>query len=533
MSGIQGPRSNESTLRGDLTQPTGDHKVTPIDTSTLTSSRRPSIFSAIAAKVSAIVNPLFGALSDPHPTKLEEELNKQTKEYKTLSPNDLKMLLEDKDPIEFIQELQKLQTLPPKVSTLSRRIFEDFEAEAAIKFIKRLEEDLINERGLYNTLSRHDFEILFKDKDPIEVIELLQNLKPLLPKASSPCKNIFKEFEMKAAAKFIEKLQEDLINQKGLYNTLSRYDLEILFKDKNPIKVIQLLQKFQTLLHEVSSPCKEIFKEFEMKAAAKFIEKLQEDLINQKGLYNTLSPNDLAIFFKNKNPIKVIRLLQKFQTLLPDKNSRCSYIFRNFEVEASAKLFSNLVEAKNSISQKNFADEEFGIKSGGANYCCGSMSTAALVAKMAKQDKTIEEILKEGVIRHLKLPPEQMFNCTSLKMFAKFNKDILIGKNLSEKNSLKNSISIDRYEKFLSDIGPGSSGQLTAVRAAIMYVSNEDGSVEIFDSHGSSISLIVGHTQPAYRAFFKSATDAAAYLSVHRYLPKGCPLFFYPMKVKQ
>ena len=247
----------------------------------------------------------------------------------------------------------------------------------------RLEEDLINERGLYNTLSRNDLEILLKDKDPIEVIELLQNLKTLLPKASSPCKNIFKEFEIKVASKFIEKLQEDLINQKGLYNTLSPNDLAIFFKDKNPIKVIQLLQKFQTLLPEVSSPCKNIFKEFEIKVASKFIEKLQEDLINQKGLYNTLSPDDLAVIFKDSNPIKVIRLLQKFQTLLPDKNSKCSYIFRNFEVEAAAKLFPHQIQA-NPISQENFADEELGIKSGGANYCCGSMSVAALVAKMTK-----------------------------------------------------------------------------------------------------------------------------------------------------
>ena len=92
MSGIQGPRSNESSLSGDLTQPIGDHKVTLIDTSRLTSSRRPSIFSAIASKVSSFVKPLFAALSDLYFTKLEEELNKQTGEYKTLFPNELKIL---------------------------------------------------------------------------------------------------------------------------------------------------------------------------------------------------------------------------------------------------------------------------------------------------------------------------------------------------------------------------------------------------------------------------------------------------------
>ena len=127
-----------------------------------------------------------------------------------------------------------------------------------------------------------------------------------------------------------------------------------------------------------------------------------------------------------------------------------------------------------------------------------------------------------------------MSNLTTVKMLADHNPEISQKLFIREDKESKRKISIDRYEEFLGTIAPGSSGLLLADEAFIMYASNlKDGSVEIFDSHGSSSPLIVGHTQPAYRAFFKSATDAAAYLSVHRNLPKGCSLIFSPMKVKQ
>ena len=136
------------------------------------------------------------------------------------------------------------------------------------------------------------------------------------------------------------------------------------------------------------------------------------------------------------------------------------------------------------------------------------------------------------MVRHLKLPPEQMSNLTTVKMLADHNPEISQKLFIQEDKESKRKISIDRYEEFLGTIAPGSSGLLLADEAFIMYASNSNGSVEIFDSHGSSVPLIVGHTQPAYRAFFQNMKDAAAYLSVHRNLVPDCFLVFYPLDVK-
>ena len=76
-------------------------------------------------------------------------------------------------------------------------------------------------------------------------------------------------------------------------------------------------------------------------------------------------------------------------------------------------------------------------------------------------------------------------------------------------------------------------GECITDAAFFMCAVNEDESVEIFDSHGSSIPLITGAQNPAYRAFFKDRKSAAAYLSVHRRIDNPTSsLVFFPLEVK-
>ena len=230
----------------------------------------------------------------------------------------------------------------------------------------------------------------------------------------------------------------------------------------------------------------------------------------------------------NELEIESAKLIQT-PKYLPDLRGAQLEIYKELEIE-SARLLKKFDQAQG-ISQVNFADEELNIKRGQANYCCGSMSVAALLDRMGGNKKKIEELLKEGVVRHLKLPPKQMFTLTTVKMLVDVNPEITEKPFIQEDKESKRNMSIDRYKQFLGTIAPGSSGLLLAKTAFIMYVSNVDGSVEIFDSHGSSIPLIVGDTQPAYRALFQNINDAAAYLSVHRNLVPDCVLDFYPLDV--
>ena len=199
------------------------------------------------------------------------------------------------------------------------------------------------------------------------------------------------------------------------------------------------------------------------------------------------------------------------------------------QILATSKLVISKKTAENGISQVNFEDKDLNIKSGGANFCCGSISVAALVER--SKDLSIENIIKEGVIRHLKLPPTQMSVLTPISMILDVNEDVTLADVGKVKLSFKNTARAIRYEKFLKEIQNGSSGILLVDTAATMLAINEDGSVEVFDSHGSSTPLLSKKTHPAYRAIFKNKTDAAAYLSVHRHLAINQPLRFYPLTV--
>ncbi len=242
---------------------------------------------------------------------------------------------------------------------------------------------------------------------------------------------------------------------------------------------------------------------------------------------------NLSLILKEQHPIESIKLLQNLRNLAA-KNCLFSHIetmYHAFESKCAEKLFTQKEEAAG-VSQVNFFDETLSIKSGGANYCCGSMSVAAIVDKMAESRRTIEDLLKEGVTRHLKLHADQMTRLTSVAKLLEGNPDIIQKEETIFESPLVNSIRIDKYEQFLNRIELGSIGLLLAGNAFIMYAKNLDGTVEIFDSHGCSIPFIVGYTQPAYRAFFKSTSDAAAYLSVHRNIMPNDELSFYSLGIK-
>ncbi len=238
---------------------------------------------------------------------------------------------------------------------------------------------------------------------------------------------------------------------------------------------------------------------------------------------------NLFVLTKLQEPHRMIKLLQNFEKVTSIFHKVLRNRYCRLQILASSKLVISKEMAINGISQVNFEDKDLNIKSGGANFCCGSISVAALVER--SKDLSIENIIKEGVIRHLKLPPTQMSVLTPISMILDVNEDVTQADAGKVKLSFKSTVTAIRYEKFLKEIQNGESGILLVETAAIMLAINEDGSVEVFDSHGSSTPLFSKKTHPAYRAIFKDKTDAAAYLSVHRHLAINQPLRFYPLTV--
>jgi hypothetical protein len=264
----------------------------------------------------------------------------------------------------------------------------------------------------------------------------------------------------------------------------------------------------------------------------------KEQLI--RGIKNKIvkvSKQDCISFIKIQDPVKVLRFLQQLKRL-PVKDEFIkefnAFIFIS-EIEISARLFTSKEVAKDGINQKNFESEKLQIEEGKANFCCGSMTVAALVERMRKTGKNLNQILEDGVIRHLKLGLEKMSRLSSIEeILAKNGDDVHPFKEyLYETLDSIGKIDFDRYETLLNRIKKESAGVILANTAFFMCAVNKDESVEIFDSHGSSIPLITGTQNPAYRAFFKDTTSAAAYLSVHRRIGNSrYPLHFFHVEVK-
>jgi hypothetical protein len=124
-----------------------------------------------------------------------------------------------------------------------------------------------------------------------------------------------------------------------------------------------------------------------------------------------------------------------------------------------------------------------------------------------------------------------MSTLTRVSMLIENNKDIKLHGESFKKSIDPNKTLYSGYLHLLNQIPTGSSGLILADTAFFMYNENPDGSIEIFDSHGSSIPLITGVTHPAYRAFFKDKKSAAAYLSVHRKVDIDRHLSFFPLEI--
>jgi hypothetical protein len=87
-----------------------------------------------------------------------------------------------------------------------------------------------------------------------------------------------------------------------------------------------------------------------------------------------------------------------------------------------------------------------------------------------------------------------------------------------------------RFEEFFqSKVPKGSFGILCVDFKALMCTVSDDGTVEIFDSHGSTCPLIVGGLAPAYHAIFHTMKAAAYYLSIHCKIMTFQPLKFIPV----
>jgi len=237
----------------------------------------------------------------------------------------------------------------------------------------------------------------------------------------------------------------------------------------------------------------------------------------------------LETLIKTNDPVQAIDLLQRLEIELEEEELLLSENIIDLETKASARLFIDRKEAIGGISQVNFKDDGLAITEGGANFCCGSIAVEALVAKLA--NGTIEDVIKNGVIRHLNLPKEQMSTLTTVSMLIANNKDIKDNGAQIRKSLNPNKTLYSGYLDLLNMIPKGSSGLILADTFFFMYSENPDGSIEIFDSHGSSIPLITGVTHPAYRAFFKDKKSAAAYLSVHRKVDIDRHLSFFPLEI--
>jgi hypothetical protein len=247
--------------------------------------------------------------------------------------------------------------------------------------------------------------------------------------------------------------------------------------------------------------------------------------------YNSRTfPEDLKTLVSEIDPVRVIRCMQTLKKI--HFNDSIKSLFHGIEIISCARLFTRREITEGGVSQSDFSDEELGIKVGMANYCCGSMAVAGLVALKRKTQSNLNAILKDGVIRHLKLPPKQMKTLTQASMILNktINPEILdTGPTIREDEMLVHEIGCNRYQKFLDLIPLGSTGLLLVDTRFLMCAVNLNGSVEIFDSHGSSIPLLVGFKNPAYHAIFETKEMAGAYLSVHSRIQNAFyPLSYYP-----
>jgi hypothetical protein len=245
-------------------------------------------------------------------------------------------------------------------------------------------------------------------------------------------------------------------------------------------------------------------------------------------------------FLDKEGPVQAIKVLQLLEKIphnhfVVSNNffARMDRVWMSLQVMCCKRLFLEHEVASNGISQRNFEDQSLGIIKGGANYCCGSMSVQMLIARIRNTGLTLNENLREGVIRHLKLPPLQMRNGTTIKSLLEANSNEIAsaGQPYYENRRIPYVSEVDRFVNFFLDIPNGTSGILQVHEAALMLSIHDDGKIELFDSHGSSAPLIHGQMNPAYKALFNTKKELSAYLSVHRRPEIENTIAFHPIKV--
>ncbi len=246
------------------------------------------------------------------------------------------------------------------------------------------------------------------------------------------------------------------------------------------------------------------------------------------------------LFAQEEGPIEAIQRLQLLKEIPYNYYLFSNDVLRLINIKSeqlqlmcSEKLFEEHTVTSDGVNQKNFEDESLKIKKGEANYCCGSMAVQMLIDRIHKTGMTLNEILRQGVIRHQKLPALQMKNLTNISMILEYNaKEIaLAGPTYKEKIIKPHITQVERFTDFFSGISNGTSGILHVGSVFLMCSIHDDGKIELFDSHGSSSPLISGKMDPAYRALFNTKEELSAYLSVHCRARIKDKISLYPIKV--
>jgi hypothetical protein len=215
----------------------------------------------------------------------------------------------------------------------------------------------------------------------------------------------------------------------------------------------------------------------------------------------------------------------------------------------------------NRFNQVNFQSEKSDISKGDGAYACGSHVISFLSQSSKEEPYNVENILREGVLRHRKLNHPKRNSLSTIEMlFGPTNPDMkIIGPFISEKPSASCYPWITRFYSILKKIKPSTSGLLCYMKHCVMCRVLYDKKVELFDSASSfapptlnnilegalddSVSsnasklpkYKVENKDGAYHVRFANSYFAAVFLSIHLqlcYTPKflRTKIIFIPAK---
>ncbi len=241
----------------------------------------------------------------------------------------------------------------------------------------------------------------------------------------------------------------------------------------------------------------------------------------------------LLTSLSNEDPSKVFKLMAQLKSLPLNKlvAKEIKDEFSKIEVKLANDFLFKMRTADSGMNQQTFSDPTLGVYEGGANYCCGSVTVAALLNAKHKTNKSIQDLLKEGVKSHINLGQQAMIAPIDLSLIKSPSMNLKLDKvTFEDSKEALSSLPYKRLENFFENEVPKESfGSLVIDTRVLMYMVSKDGSVEVFDSHGSSCPLLVGGITPAYHAIFHTTKAAAYYLSIHSKTETLMPLRFIPV----